>query len=63
MPVSQPVFSQILAGLHGQAFARCVARYPMRRSSRSFSAYDHFLALCFGQLTYRQRACGILSPA
>lgn len=54
MPISKPVFSQILAGLHNQAFARCVALYPMRRSSRSFSAYDHFLALCFGQLTYRQ---------
>jgi hypothetical protein len=27
-----------------------------RRSSRSFSAYDHFLALCFGQLTYREIA-------
>ena len=26
----------------------------MRRSSRRFSAYDHFLALCFGQLTYRE---------
>ena len=26
----------------------------MPRSSRSFSAYDHFLALCFGQLTYRE---------
>lgn len=26
----------------------------MPRCSRSFSAYDHFLALCFGQLTYRE---------
>jgi hypothetical protein len=26
----------------------------MPRTSRSFSAYDHFLALCFGQLTYRE---------
>jgi hypothetical protein len=26
----------------------------MPRSSRSFSAYDHFLALCFGQLTGRE---------
>lgn len=54
MPVSKPVFSQIVSTLHGQAFARCVARFPMRRRSRSFSAYDHFLALCFGQLTYRE---------
>src|ERR1700722_1416297 len=54
MPVSKPVFSQVVSALHGQAFARCVARFPMPRPSRSFSAYDHFLALCFGQLTYRE---------
>jgi transposase len=54
MPVSKPIFSQILNGLHAQAFARCVERFPMRRASRGFSAYDHFLALCFGQLTYRE---------
>ena len=54
MPVFKPVFSQIVCGLHGQAFGRCVEQFPMRRSSRRFSAYDHFLALCFGQLTYRE---------
>jgi transposase len=54
MPVSKPIFSQILSGLHPQAFARCVDRFPMRRAWRGFSAYDHFLALCFGQLTYRE---------
>jgi IS4 transposase len=61
MPVSKPVFSQVVAGLHGQAFARCVALYPMRRCSRSFSAYDHFLALCFGQLTYRESLRDIIA--
>jgi hypothetical protein len=54
MPVSQPAFSQIVSGLHAQAFGRCVEQFPMRRSSRRFSAYDHSLALCFGQLTYRE---------
>jgi len=54
MPVFKPVFSQIVCGLHSQAFGRCVEQFPMRRSSRRFSAYDHFLALCFGQLTYRE---------
>ena len=54
MPVSKPVFSQVVSALHGQAFARCAARFPLRRRSRGFSAYDHFLALCFGQLTYRE---------
>jgi hypothetical protein len=54
MPVFQPVFSQIVARLHTEAFARCAAQFPMRRQPRRFSAYDHFLALCFGQLTYRE---------
>ncbi|MGP8021106.1 MAG: IS4 family transposase [Limisphaerales bacterium] len=54
MPVSKPALSQVLSGLHPQAFSRCVERFPMQRASRSFSAYDHFLALCFGQLTYRE---------
>ena len=47
------VFSQITAGLYTLEFARCAEQFPMPRTSRSFSAYDHFLALCFGQLTYR----------
>lgn len=54
MPIFKPVFAQILSGLHPQSFARCVEQFPMPRSSRSFSAYDHFLALCFGQLTFRE---------
>src|SRR5580658_7804615 len=54
MPVFKPVFSQIVARLHNHAFARCAEQFPMRRNPRRFSAYDHFLALCFGQLTYRE---------
>jgi Transposase DDE domain/Domain of unknown function (DUF4372) len=30
-----------------------VARFPSPREPRGLSAYDHFLALCFGQLTQR----------
>ena len=33
----------------------------MPRSSRSFSAFDHFLALCFGQLTYRESLRDIIT--
>lgn len=33
----------------------------MPRSSRSFSAYDHFLVLCFGQLTYRESLRDIIT--
>jgi hypothetical protein len=51
---SSPVFAQITSALHPQAFARCVARYPSPRAPRGLSAYDHFLALCFAQLTWRE---------
>ena len=54
MPVHPTVFAQIISPLYQTEFSRCVDQFPMRRSSRSFSAYDHFLALCFGQLTYRE---------
>ena len=35
-------------------FSRCVREFPTTRATRSLSEYDHFLALCFGQLTYRE---------
>ena len=54
MPPSSTVFAQITSQIFPAEFARCVERYPMPRSSRSFSAYDHFLALCFGHLTGRE---------
>jgi len=54
MSTQSTVFSQITAPLFQAEFSRCVELFPMPRSSRSFSAYDHFLALCFGQLTYRE---------
>jgi IS4 transposase len=54
MPTQSTVFAQITALLYQAEFSRCVELFPMPRGSRSFSAYDHFLALCFGQLTYRE---------
>lgn len=54
MPTQSTVFSQLTALLYQTEFSRCAESFPMPRSSRSFSAYDHFLALCFGQLTYRE---------
>jgi hypothetical protein len=51
---SSPVFSQIMSLLHPQAFARCAARHPLRREPRGLTRYDHFLALCFAQLTHRR---------
>lgn len=61
MPNAPTVFSQIIAPLFQSEFARCAERYPMPRSSRSFSAYDHFLVLCFGQLTYRESLRDIIT--
>ena len=54
MPTCPTIFAQITAYLYQAEFIRCVKRFPLPRSSRSFSAYDHFLALCFGQMTYRE---------
>jgi hypothetical protein len=54
MPPAATVFAQITSHLFPTEFARCASRYPMPRSSRSFSAFDHFLALCFGHLTGRE---------
>jgi hypothetical protein len=54
MPPSSPVFAQVMSCLHPQTFARCAALHPLRRRPRGMSVYDHFLALCFAQLTYRE---------
>lgn len=54
MPIRASVFSQLTAFLYQSEFQRCADAFPMPRSSRSFSAHDHFLAMCFGQLTYRE---------
>jgi hypothetical protein len=48
------VFSQIVSALHPEEFARCAEAFPTDRTPRGFTPYDHFLALGFGQLTYRE---------
>jgi hypothetical protein len=50
----RPVFAQLLNGLDPTEFARCAAHFPLRRPPRGLSAYDHFLALIFAQLTHRE---------
>lgn len=50
----RPVFAQVINGLDPTEFARCAARFPMRRAPRGLSAFDHFLALVFAQLTHRE---------
>jgi hypothetical protein len=61
MATQSPVFAQITRTLDPNELARCAAQFPMPRSSRSFSASDHFLALCFGQLTFRESLRDIIA--
>jgi hypothetical protein len=50
----RPVFAQLTSHLDPTEFARCAARFPTRRLPRGLSAYDHFLAMIFAQLTHRE---------
>jgi hypothetical protein len=54
MQPSSTVFSQITSALFPAEFARCVEQFPTTRPTRGLTCYDQFLALCFGQLTYRE---------
>jgi hypothetical protein len=54
MQLSSSVFSQITTALYPAEFARCAQLFPNPRPTRSLTSYDQFLALCFGQLTYRE---------
>ena len=53
------VFAQIMAGLDATELARASARFPMPRASKTLRAYDHFAAMVFAQLTYRESLRGI----
>jgi len=54
MQPSATVFSQITSTLFPVEFSRCTEQIPTTRTTRGLTTYDHFLALCFGQLTYRE---------
>ena len=54
MQASSAVFSQLTSALLPGEFARCVRQFPTARPTRGLSEFDHFLALCFGQLAYRE---------
>ena len=55
------VFAQILAGLDATELARAAAKFPRPRASRALSAYDHFAAMVFAQLTYREGLRGVVA--
>src|SRR5580698_4091428 len=48
------LFSQITSGLHASEFSRSLKKFPQAKPVRGLAEYDHFLALCFGQPTYRE---------
>jgi hypothetical protein len=54
MQPSATIFSQITSTLFPVEFSRCAEQFPTTRATRGLTTYDHFLALCFGQLTYRE---------
>ncbi len=64
MHTASLVFSQVMSILDPTQLSRCVARYPMARASRGFSARDQFLSIAFAQITFREslltsrRVCG-----
>ena len=54
MQASATLFTQITSGLFASEFSRLVQKYPSSKPPRGITEYDQFLALCFGQLTYRE---------
>ncbi len=54
MHIGNLVFSQVMSILDPTQLSRCVARYPMARASRGFSARDQFLSMAFAQVTFRE---------
>jgi len=48
------VFTQIMDLVYREQLDRCLRRYPMPRSSRSFSGRDQFLTMAFAQITFRE---------
>ncbi len=61
MQAPSSVFSQITMALYPAEFARCAELFPNQRPTRGLTAYDQFLALCFGQLTYRESLRDIIA--
>jgi hypothetical protein len=54
MNYKQYVFAQIMEGLPRHDFNSCVKRYRGDRYAKTFSCRDQFLAMVFGQLSYRE---------
>jgi transposase len=53
MNTGRPVFAQLMKLVHPEVFHRCVNRFHGQERLRSFSCWDQFLCMAFGQLTFR----------
>lgn len=53
------VFSQVMDLIHPEQFRRCVQRYSGEYKVKTFSCWNQFLCMAFGQLTYRQSLADI----
>ncbi len=54
MHAGKLVFAQLMSHLPLHTFRQCVAKYPSRYPTLTFSHLDQFLCLAFAQLTYRE---------
>jgi hypothetical protein len=48
------VFAQLMDAIHPEQFRRCVQRYRGEYKVKTFSCWDQFLCMAFGQLTFRE---------
>lgn len=48
------VFAQVMEFLPLHTFRRCVARYPSKYPTKTFSHFDQYLSMAFAQLTFRE---------
>jgi len=54
MHAGKIVFAQLTDLIHPEQFRRCVRRYNGNYKVKSFSCWDQFLCMAFGQLTFRE---------
>lgn len=54
MNEGKTVFAQVMACVPHWEFRRAVAAHDNAVRTRGFSAWDHFLAMCFAQITFRE---------
>ena len=54
MNQGRTIFSQLVSAIHPQQFARLARQFPRQRATRSLSAWEHFLAMAFAQVTLRE---------